>query len=141
MTGENSFSRIARSGFAKFFFSGGAVLLLTILLTYVLTDIIRIYYLTSYLIVLVTVTFVNYSLATGFIFKTKKKYPLRFFFYILSLLVFYAGDVSLMRLLTEFAGFYYLISVFLSRVVFFLLKFIYYKKILFNDNSFLYGGK
>ncbi len=141
MEGDTVFSRFAKSGFAKFSFSGGAVLFLTILLTYVLTEIIRIHYFLSYLIVLLTVTVVNYSLATGFIFKTEKKYPQRFFYYILSLIFFYAGDVSLMKLLTEFAGLYYLISVFFSRVVFFFLKFIYYKKVLFNDRSFLYGGK
>ena len=134
-------SKFSQSGFLRFIVSGAGVLIFTLILTYILTEVFHFYYLYSYIIVLLTATILNYILATKIIFRTKEKYKRRFLYYIISLTVFYFADIFLARFLTESLMIWYMVSIFLSRVVFFLLKYIYYKKILFNDSSFFYGEK
>ena len=131
-------SKLAGSGFLRFSVLGAAVLILTLILTYVLTEVLHLYYLYSYIVVLLTATVLNYLLATKIIFRTKEKRRMRFFYYILSLIVFYLADIILTRFLTESLMVWYMASILISRVIFFLLKFIYYKKFLFNDRSFFY---
>lgn len=132
------FSKLTGSGFLRFSVLGAAVLLFTLILTYVLTEVLHLYYLYSYIVVLLTATVLNYLLATKIIFRTKEKRRMRFFYYILSLIVFYLADIILTRFLTESLMVWYMASILISRVIFFLLKFIYYKKFLFNDRSFFY---
>lgn len=141
MKGKINISRILNIGFVKFSFSGGAVLLLTLIFTFILTEVIHLHYMISYLIVLMMVTIINYFLATKYIFLTKEKHPKRFFYYIFGLILFYLGDILFTRFLTEILVIYYLISIFISRTFFFLTKFFYYKKVLFNDSSFFYLKK
>ena len=132
------FSKLTGSGFLRFSVSGAGVLIFTLILTYVLTEVFHLYYLYSYIVVLLTATVLNYLLATKIIFRTKEKRRMRFFYYILSLIVFYLADIILTRFLTESLMVWYMASILISRVIFFLLKFIYYKKFLFNDRSFFY---
>jgi len=134
-------SKFAGSGFIRFSVSGVGVLLFTLILTYLLTEVFHFYYLYSYIVVLLTATFLNYILATKIIFKTREKYRMRFLYYVLSLSFFYFADVFLTRFLTESLFIWYMGSIFISRITFFLLKFIYYKKYLFNDRSFFYKEK
>lgn len=134
-------SKFSRSGFLRFIVSGAGVLIFTLILTYILTEVFHFYYLYSYIMVLLTATILNYILATKIIFRTKEKYKRRFLYYILSLTVFYFADIFLTKFLTESLMIWYMVSIFLSRVVFFLLKYIYYKRILFNDRSFFYREK
>ncbi len=141
MNGIFNLSKIKNRGFIKFTLSGGGVLLFTLIVTYILTKVFYLHYLLSYLIVLTTVTVINYFLAVKFIFLTKDKHPKRLFYYILGLGLFYVGDLELTKFLTEVMNFFYLISIFFSRVIFFLTKYFYYKKILFNDRSILYLKK
>ena len=131
-------SKFTGSGFVRFSVSGAGVLLFTLLLTYLLTEVFFLYYLYSYIVVLLTATILNYILATKIIFRTKEKHRMRFFYYILSLSVFYFADIFLTRFLTESLLIWYMASIFISRVIFFLTKFIYYKKFLFNDRSIFY---
>ena len=134
-------SKFSGSGFVRFSVSGAVVLIFTLILTYILTELFQLYYLYSYIVVLLTATVLNYILATKIIFRTKEKYRRRFLYYILSLMVFYFADIFLTRFLTESLMIWYMASIFISRVVFFFLKYIYYKRILFNDSSFFYGEK
>jgi len=133
-------SKFSGSGFLRFSVSGAGVLLFTLILTWILTEVFHLYYLYSYIIVLLCATLLNYILATKIIFRTKERYKRRFLYYIASLTVFYFADIFLTRFLTESLMIWYMGSIFISRVVFFLLKYIYYKKFLFNDRSVFYGG-
>lgn len=123
------------SRFFRFFLSGAGVLLFTLLCTFILTELFGVYYLTSYIMVLLTATILNYLLATGYIFRTQKKHKRRFLYYLISLGVFYMADVWMTKFLTDVVMLWYMASILFSRVLFFLLKFVYYKKLLFNDRS------
>jgi len=133
--------KIPDSGFVRFSVSGAGILFLTLSLSYILTEVFHLYYLYSYIIVLLTATILNYVLAVNIIFRTKKTYRIRFFYYILSLTVFYFADILFTRFMTENLSFWYMASILISRVSFFLLKYVYYKKLLFNDMSFFYRKK
>ncbi len=141
MKGGRVISKFSGSGFFRFSISGAGVLVFTLILTFILTEVFHLWYLYSYIFVLLTATVLNYILATKIIFRTKEKYKRRFLYYIISLTVFYFADIFLTRFLTESLMIWYMASIFISRVVFFLLKYIYYKSILFNDSSFFYGEK
>lgn len=141
MREDRLLSKLTGSGFFRFSVSGAGVLLLTLILTFFLTEVFHLYYLYSYIIVLLTATILNYFLAVKVIFRTKEKSRMRFFYYILSLTIFYLADVILTRFLTESLMVWYMASIFISRIIFFLLKFTYYKKFLFNDRSFFYGDQ
>jgi len=125
----------------KFLLAGGSVLLLTLALTYILTEIFNLYYLVSYIIVLACTAIIHFILATTFIFKTRKKHGKRFVFYLIGYLVFYISDVLITRLFTEIVGFHYMGSILFAKGIIFLCKFILYDRILFRDSSFLFVKK
>lgn len=125
----------------KFGLAGGGVLLLTLGLTYLLTEVLHLYYLISYIIVLACTAVIHFILATTFIFKTKKQHGRRFVLYTIGYLIFYLSDVLLTRLITEVVGFHYLGSIFIARITIFASKFILYDRLLFRDTSFLFVKK
>ena len=121
--------------------AGGGVLLLTLVLTYILTELFNFYYLLSYIIVLTCTAVIHFLLATTFIFKTRKKHGKRFVLYIVGYLVFYVTDVLVTRLFTETVGIHYMGSILMAKGIIFICKFILYDQLLFRDTSFLFVKK
>lgn len=131
-------NKATRSRFLRFVLAGGGVLLLTLALTYLLTEVVKLYYLTSYVIVLTSTTVINFVLGSRFVFRTRARHGRRFFYYLLGLGIFYIGDILLTRLFTDTLGFHYTLSILFARGVVFVTKFLVYDTILFKDTSFLF---
>lgn len=129
-----------RHPFARYTLLGAGSLMITLLFTWLLTEQFGLFYLWSYVIVLATVVVVNFIAASRYVFNTGSHHGRRFVFYLISLVALYFADVAAVRVLTSTLGLYYLASAFTSRVCFFLVKYFYYKRILFNQDSFLYPG-
>lgn len=129
-----------RHPFARYALLGAGSLLFTLLFTWLLTEQFGLFYLWSYVIVLATVVVVNFIAASRYVFNAGSHHGRRFVFYLISLVVLYFADVAAVRVLTSTLGLYYLFSAFISRVCFFVVKYLYYKHILFNRDSFLYPG-
>ncbi|MDY0298107.1 MAG: GtrA family protein [Acidobacteriota bacterium] len=133
--------RITRHAFTRYALLGGGSLLLTLFFTWLLTDQCGLFYLWSYIIVLGAVVVVNFIAASRFVFHTGNHHGRRFVYYIISLGLLYLADVMLVRFLTASLGLFYLTSALFARVFFFLLKYVYYRRVLFNPDSFLYTEK
>ena len=127
--------------FRRYALLGGSSLFLTLFFTWLLTEVMGLFYLLSYILVLAAVVSINFVAATAYVFRTRGNHGRRLFYYLVSFLVLYFADVFLVRFLTDSTGLFYLLSVIFSRVFFFLLKYVYYERILFNSNSFLYTKK
>jgi len=125
----------------RFILSGVGVLALSLVFTYLLTEKVGLYYLTSYIIVLTVSTLVNFILGSRFVFKTQEKHLPRFIYYLLALGLFYLADIGSTRALTDIIGLHYSISITLSKMILFFVKFILYDRVLFTDTSFLYGRR
>ncbi len=125
----------------RFILAGGSVLLLTLILTYTMTEILGLYYLYSYIIVLTITTAVNFFLGSKFVFKTETKHLKRFFYYLSSILIFYVSDIFVTKIFTETIGFHYTFSIFLSKGIIFFTKYFFYDRVIFRDSSFLYKDK
>ncbi|HDP95491.1 MAG TPA: hypothetical protein ENN40_09055 [Candidatus Aminicenantes bacterium] len=135
------FKKWRRHRFARYTLLGGGSLLFTLFFTWLLTEKIGLFYLWSYVVVLATVVIVNFVAASNYVFNTRGHQGRRFFFYLVSLVLLYFADVLTVRILTSTLGLHYLVSAFASRVCFFVIKYFYYQRILFNTDSFLYPEK
>jgi putative flippase GtrA len=129
---------VTRYKLGRYILFGAVVLLLTLFLTYLLTEIARLYYLYSYIIVLTVITITNFILNSKFVFKTRKKHGVRLFYYILSIALFYSIDIFLTKVLTDFIGMHYSFSISIAKLILFFTKFLVYNKFLFSDTSFLF---
>jgi len=117
------------------------MLLITLVLTYLLTEILSLYYLLSYALVLIAATLGNFFLGSKFVFRTQRMHKRRFFFYLLGLVIFYLTDIFITRTFTDVLHLHYTLSITLARVLVFFTKYLVYDKILFRDTSFLYMSK
>lgn len=140
MEKRTGFKKWRRHPFARYTLLGAGSLLFTLFFTWLLTEKIGLFYLWSYVIVLGTIVIVNFIAASNYVFNARSHHGRRFVFYLVSLVLLYFTDVLTVRILTANLGLYYLLSAFISRVGFFVLKYFYYKHILFNTESFLYPG-
>ena len=125
----------------RYIIFGAVILSLTLSLTYLLTEVVHIYYLYSYIIVLTIITVTNFILNSKIVFKTKKQHGARLIYYILSITVFYCIDIILIKVFTDFIGIHYSFSITTSKVILFFTKFLVYNKFLFSDTSFLFMKK
>jgi len=124
--------------FFKLIFYGLAVTILNIFLTFFLTEVLKIYYLHSYIIALTLTTIINFIINTKLIFKTEQKHLKRFFFYVIGLAIFYISDIYLTRTFTDLVGLHYILSILSSKTILFFIKFFVYDKLLFKDTSFMF---
>jgi len=127
--------------FRRFILSGAGVLAFSLVFTYLLTEKAGLYYLTSYIIVLTVSTLANFIIGSRFVFKTQERHLPRFAYYLLALGLFYLADIGSTRAFTEIIGLHYALSITLSKIILFFVKFILYDRILFTDTSFLYRGR
>jgi len=118
----------------KFVLAGGISFLLNIAITYLLTEVLGIFYLISYSITLTFITFMNFWLNTQFIFKTKTSHKKRFLQYLASVIIFILLNTLVVKVLTENLHIYYILSIVIATAIFTLLKFFTYDKFLFKEN-------
>lgn len=118
----------------KFLVGGGVNYTVNFILTLVLTEVLGLWYVLSFsLSQLFTIVF-------GFFFNSKVTFQSQadrvgFIKFLVVLFGSAVGNVGLVKLLTEFGGLYYLVSIFLSMTVFMVVKFILYRNWVFINKA------
>jgi len=123
--------------FIRFSFGGAITYGLRIVLTFILTDFFKMWYLLSYsattLIILIFGFFYNFY----FTFKNVEHKRNKFIVYGVSLVLFSLVDISFVKILTDNFELYYLVSIIISTSMIFLVKYSFYNKFVFVE----YGEK
>ena len=126
-TGEKFFS----FKFIRYSLVGGSSMLLTLGVTYALTESQGWNYLIPYMISLAIVTISNFLLAMKFIFKVKTNYWSRFSRYI----IIYILNVALVRLIESQLKVHYALAIIGVTTLLFLLKFLIYDNFVFHQHA------
>ena len=118
-------------------FGLGGILLLTtkLILTYALTDILRINITISYLITIIIATIIGFLYSYYVTFKNKTEPLKKFTKYTASIGIFYAADYVAVLILTKTLGIYHLVSIIIVTTIIFFLKFIVYDKLIFKEKN------
>jgi len=119
----------------KFFIGGIFSLSLKLGLTFLLTEIFKMWYFLSYIITLVVVLLYGFFYNAHITFKVtdnKRINFVKFCAITLSLLVL---DGFLVKLLTDYFNVYYLISIFVVSIVLFFTRFETYNKFVFKETK------
>ena len=118
------------------FLSGGVVTyLLSILLVWSLTEIGKIYYVYSYFITLIIVTFVGFYLSKDYIFRYDENSNNVFTKYVIVRLSILIISPFLVKILTDNLHLYYIYSVTSVAGFVFVLKFFIYDNFVFNKKE------
>jgi putative flippase GtrA len=118
------------SHFAKFALLGAFHYVLNAFLVWLLTDIAGIYYIYSTAFVSVLINVMGYFWNSAFVFNVAKQKK-TLYKYIISLFVFFFLHLTLVKLMTDVLGVYYLASVVISVTLLFVLKFAAYYLLVF----------
>ncbi len=117
----------------KYGIGGGLAFLITLFLTYFLTEKIKIYYLISAIWGYIIGLFINFSFQAFITFQTKTKfYFQRFFRFVLFQLIGLVFYTLLLAFFTEILNIYYLLSLILSSGLTYILNFYLAKNFVFN---------
>ena len=100
--------------------------------TYILTELVGIHYLISYIIAITVNTLFNFFIAVKFIFKVRDRYYRRFAKYAISMIIFYISNIFLVALIVEKFNIHYLISIIVVTAFLVMVKFLIYEKYIFN---------
>lgn len=132
----NSLVRIfSKIKFLKYSIGGILSYILNISITFVLTNIINLYYLYSYLIAYSIVLIFNFVFAMKVIFSVKGKIANRFFRFIIFIIIFSLANIFTVKYFTETVGLYYLISITIVTITLFVIKYFIYKHFVFSDSE------
>ncbi len=102
-------------------------------LTFILTDFLKIWYLWSYSLTMLLLILIGFYYHFNFTFKNAKNKKNKFIIYAVAVIFFTLVDVYFVRILSDVFQIYYLFSIILSNSLFFIIKFIFYKEIVFID--------
>ena len=119
-------------------FGLGGILILTtkLILTYTLTDILGINIIISYLVTIIIATIIGFLYSYHITFKNKTEPLKKFTKYTASIGMFYAADYAIVLTLTKTLGIYHLISIIITTIIIFFLKFIIYDKLIFKEKNY-----
>ena len=125
--------KVLKSKFFKYGFGGAINCGLKLGLTFLLTEVLALYYLFSYAITLVVVILYGF-LYNMFITFNKTAEKLRTFVkYIISLVIFGAVDLFFVKLITDQNGeTYYMLSIIIVTTFIFVAKYFVFNKFVFN---------
>jgi ubiquinone/menaquinone biosynthesis C-methylase UbiE/putative flippase GtrA len=121
--------------FIKYIIGGGVSYVIKVGLTYLSVTFFDFWYFYAYLVSLVIVVFVNFVINSYFIFRVNGFNVKRIVKYLLLIVVFNSLDVGLVVLLTDNLLLHYLISITISTIFVFLLKFFVYRYFVFSPDK------
>ena len=127
--------RLYRNKFVRFGAAGVFTYFLNIGITFLLTEIVGLYYLYSYIIAWSIIIIINFILNLRFIFSVKGYTARRFIKYVLFWAVFTVTNIYLVKLFTEVLGLYYLLSITTITGVLFVVKYFTYKNLVFHKED------
>lgn len=122
--------------FGTFVLGGGLSFFLKVFLTLLLTEVVGISYFTSYIISLSAIVGFGFFYNFYFTFKVARGRLRNFVKYVIALFTFNIFDAALVRILTEFVGIHYIVSIITVTTLIFLLKYIVYDKFVFTRRQF-----
>lgn len=99
------------------------------------TEVFGLWYLASYIIALIAAIVVNFFYNMHVTFKAKGRQVQRFTTYVLFTIAMMGIDIVFVKLLTDFLGLHYQLSIFMSTVVLLLLKFSVFNKFIFKNKK------
>ena len=114
---------------------GGLSFLLKVVLTIFLTEFLGIPYFSSYIITLSVIVIFNFLYNVYITFKLVKGGFEGFIKYIIALLSFNFLDAVLVKILTDFIGMYYIVSIVLVTTLLFILKYVVYDNFVFTERK------
>jgi len=117
--------------FAIFTLGGGVNFILNTAVTYFLTDVLGLYYLYSYIIVQIIIITYGYLYNSLITFKQKKPTRKSLIKFLVCLPIFAFLNVILVKILTDWLGIYYLISIVVTIFLTIAGRFYIYKKWVF----------
>jgi putative flippase GtrA len=115
----------------KFFLIGGLNYPINLALVWFMTESVGINYLISVIISYSLITISNFFWHSGYIFQSTRNKSI-LIKYLISIVFFYIAYIFIVRILTEWFGFYYILSIIISMSVLFSFKFF-----IFNNYIFL----
>ena len=121
--------------FIKFIAGGAVAYVINLSITILLTEVFHFYYLLSFILALITVLFFNFFFAMKVIFKVNEKPMLRFLYYIIAYGIFMLMNIALVKVTTEILRIYYIVSIITVTGVLFIIKFIVYDLLIFNQKN------
>jgi len=119
--------------FVRFALGGMLGFVFNLVITYLLTEIVHLNYLVSYVIAITAVTCFNFVVAIKYTFRVKKSYKKIFIKYVISVVVFYFLNILFVRLFVEYLKIHYLISIAITTGTMFLIKFFIADRYLFKE--------
>jgi dolichol-phosphate mannosyltransferase len=120
--------------FLIFALGGGVNFVLNTVVTYLLTDVLGIYYLYSYIIVQIIIIVYGYLYNSYVTFRQVKPSKLALAKFIFLLPVFAVINVMLVKILTDWLGIYYVASIILAIFITIVGRFYIYKKWVFRND-------
>ncbi len=121
--------------FNKFLIGGLIGYPLKIIVTFILTDLLGVWYFVSYLIALGIIFAFNFFYNTYITFEVGSNKKENFVKYCITLGIFVAIDAIAVKILTEILRIHYLISITLITIGIVILKFVAYKKFVFTSKN------
>lgn len=119
--------------FSKFIMGGGVNFALNTGLTYVLTEYLGLYYLSSFILVQTVLVIYGYFYNLLYTFKIPSKSKKRFFKFLVFLVLFFGVNIALVKILTETVTIPYMFSIVVTIFITTTLKFFTYKKFVFKN--------
>jgi len=116
-------------------FTGGGIISygIRIILTFILTDLLNMWYLFSYTFSTLLIILFGFLYNFYFVFKNIEARKNKLLVYTVSLILFSLVDILLVSIITDKFHVYYLLSIIISTSFLFMIKFVFYKKFLFVD--------
>jgi putative flippase GtrA len=108
---------------------------LLLIMTYVLTEYVGVYYLASYFLSLCLSIILNFTLLLKWTFTAQGKVKTRFVRYVLVLACFTLANTLLVKVFTEYVHVYYMLSIVVVTGSLFVLKYMTYNKKVFHQIS------
>ena len=122
--------------FSRFFYGGILNYGLKLGVTALLTELLHIWYFTSYVISLISVIIFSFFYNAYITYGVKEDKRNNFIKYVIFLGIFMIIDAASVRLLTDYLGLYYLLSITSVTIVLFFAKYFAYGKMVFRKREF-----
>jgi len=118
--------------FMKFSVSGIFMQGFNLAMTFVLTEVVGLYYFWSFIIAFTIITLMNFILHIKVIFKVQNDVSRRFWLYLGAVAAFYFSNIILVRVYVDLFGIYYLVGIALATITLYILKFLVYDNYVFK---------
>jgi putative flippase GtrA len=101
--------------------------------TYFLKEFLGLYYLFSYFLMLIIITIIGFLMSFHVVFRNRTKKIKKLNLYIIAMILSIGIDVVFVKILTDFIGIQYILSITISTFIIFTMKFLTYNFFIFKE--------